>query len=142
MGQFDNSYESSFSIAEAVGWLTVDPMQGSNNGTLAVTAQAHTGRLVRSKQIRAFNNSLQDFCMITQLGKPEFITVSSLAVESSATSVTIPFVSNAISINVDYSGGFIGTLPATYLINGQAVPIGEPIPGDPGTIQQFTGELT
>ncbi len=151
MGSFSNSYSNSFEVAGVTPptpgeWLTVNPLAGSNNGTLALTALPNTGRNPRSKQLRVYSltPALEDFYTVSQAGKPEFLTVLAINVDKDATVVNIPFTSNTSKINSISagSGSILGTLPSTYSANGSPATFGTAIPGDPGATAQFDGIIS
>ena len=60
-------------------WVTTQPSSGTGNGTVQVSATAHTGRVQRTGELTYKADGADDVVQsVTQKGKAEFVTLENV----------------------------------------------------------------
>lgn len=121
-------------------WLELLPDSGSGNGTVAVSANEHTGRVARESFITFVAANHPDIeRRVVQAGKPTHVDLekNQIAVNE-ATVVSIRGVSNAKKLSFTKGAGELGIgIPMTFSVNGMPIQQGVDIDGDPGAIAAY-----
>lgn len=121
-------------------WLELLPDSGSGNGTVAVSANEHTGRVARESFITFVAANHPDIeRRVVQAGKPTHVDLekNQIAVNE-ATVVSIRGVSNAKKLSFTKGAGDLGIgIPTTFSVNGKPVQQGVAIDGDPGATAAY-----
>ena len=124
-------------------WLVPSKNSGSGNDTVNVTAGSNnTGRNARSTNLTFMAANCPDVVgVVTQAGKPEFVTLQATAAvdKTGAVTLTISGTSNSSKLTFSLaSGGTLPlTLPSSYTANSVATNNGAAISGDPGGTAEF-----
>lgn len=139
-------------------WLTLQPMSGSGDGTVALSATVHTGRENRTGTVTVTGVGVQDpkTVAVTQVAKPEFVAFNAVEVAAPAAggNITIAGKSNsskltftAVGVATDENGETTNPetgldypevpAPTAYTAAGAAATSGTAIPGDPGATMEF-----
>lgn len=124
-------------------WVTTQPSSGSGNGTVQVSATAHTGRVQRTGELTYKADGADDVVQsVTQKGKAEFVTVENVSASKAGGSVTVKGKSNSSKLTFALGTGDITiTLPNTYTAAGKSATNGTAINGDPGASAEFEFSL-
>lgn len=124
-------------------WVTTQPSSGSGNGTVQVSATAHTGRVQRTGELTYKADGADDVVQsVTQKGKEEFVTVENVSASKAGGSVTVKGKSNSSKLTFALgTGNIIITLPNTYTAAGKSATNGTAISGDPGASAEFEFSL-
>jgi len=93
-------------------WITVTPKSGDGDGTLNISAVAHTGRSARSygngtsTGIKVTAGSVTKYIKVSQAAKAEFVSFaqSTYSAAYNATSITITGTSNCASLTFSLIG--------------------------------------
>lgn len=124
-------------------WITVDPMSGSGNGTIRLTASAFTGRSNRTGTVTvttAGGKTATVSC--TQTAKAAFVTAGqAVSIGASTTTAKVQFTTNCKAFKLTTTGGTISAVTA----NGSTVSASSGIytpSGDPGASAQYVVEVT
>jgi len=131
---FSVTSTTSWAVTESVSWLSVAPMNGTNNGTLTVTYDANTGT-ARSGSITVSATGLPSVVVTVNQAAPALyltVTPSNRGVTSASGSTTFDVSSNTswtAADNVTWlatttSGSNNGTITATYSANSGVQRIG------------------
>ena len=124
-------------------WLVPSKNSGSGNDTVNVTAGSNnTGRNARSTNLTFMAANCPDVVgVVTQAGKPEFVTLQATAAvdKTGVVTLTISGTSNSSKLTFSLaSGGTLPlTLPSSYTANSVATNNGSAISGDPGGTAEF-----
>lgn len=124
-------------------WLVPSKNSGSGNDTVNVTAGSNnTGRNARSTNLTFMAANCPDVVgVVTQAGKPEFVTLQATAAVDKTGSVTLTISGTSNSSKLTFSlasGGSLPlTLPSSYTANSVATNNGAAISGDPGGTAEF-----
>lgn len=124
-------------------WLVPSKNSGSGNDTVNVTAGSNnTGRNARSTNLTFMAANCPDVVgVVTQAGKPEFVTLQATAAVDKAGVVTLTISGTSNSSKLTFSlasGGTLPlTLPSSYTANSVATNNGAAISGDPGGTAEF-----
>lgn len=120
-------------------WVTAQPSSGTGNGTVQVSATAHTGRVQRTGELTYKADGADDVVQsVTQKGKAEFVTVENVSASKAGGSVTVKGKSNSSKLTFALGTGNITiTLPNTYTAAGKSATNGTAISGDPGASAEF-----
>lgn len=124
-------------------WLTVNPTQGSGNGTLANSASEHTGRVARTGEVTVTATGLETpkTYTVTQSPKAEFVSFDDGAETAAAKTgglITLTGKSNSAKLTFSWVGSVEDVeIPETYQANGSSTNNGEAISGDPGAATQY-----
>lgn len=124
-------------------WVTTQPSSGTGNGTVQVSATAHTGRVQRTGELTYKADGADDVVQsVTQKGKAEFVTVENVSASKAGGSVTVKGKSNSSKLTFALGTGDITiTLPNTYTAAGKSATNGTAINGDPGASAEFEFSL-
>lgn len=124
-------------------WVTTQPSSGTGNGTVQVSATAHTGRVQRTGELTYKADGADDVVQsVTQKGKAEFVTVENVSASKAGGSVTVKGKSNSSKLTFALGTGNITiTLPNTYTAAGKSATNGTAINGDPGASAEFEFSL-
>lgn len=124
-------------------WVTTQPSSGTGNGTVQVSATAHTGRVQRAGELTYKADGADDVVQsVTQKGKEEFVTVENVSASKAGGSVTVKGKSNSSKLTFALGTGDITiTLPNTYTAAGKSATNGTAISGDPGASAEFEFSL-
>lgn len=124
-------------------WVTTQPSSGTGNGTVQVSATAHTGRVQRTGELTYKADGADDVVQsVTQKGKEEFVTVENVSASKAGGSVTVKGKSNSSKLTFALGTGNITiTLPNTYTAAGKSATNGTAINGDPGASAEFEFSL-
>ena len=117
---FSITSNTSWSVSESDGWLSVSPVSGSNNGTLDVTYTANTSTSPRTGIITVSGSgTASETVTVTQSGVSPFLNVSpsSLSVSNSSGSMSFSITSNT-SWSVSESDGWLSVSPVSGSNNG------------------------
>ncbi len=124
-------------------WLTIDPTSGSGNGTLQNSAQAHTGRVVRTGTVtvKTADSHVTKTYTVSQSPKDEFVSFNDgdeKAIDKIGGNFTIAGKSNSDKLTFALgTGDLVLTLPTTYTANGASTSNGVAITGDPGASSEY-----
>ena len=139
-------------------WLTLNPMSGSGDGTVALSGSVHTGRVNRTGIVTITGVGVQDpkTVSVTQVAKPEFVSFDAVEVAAPAAggNITIAGKSNsskltfsAVGVATDENGETVNpetgldypevSAPKSYTAAGAPATSGENISGDPGATLEF-----
>ena len=121
-------------------WVKLSPDNGSGNGTVAVSANEHTGRVARDTVI-TFEAANVDPIerRVVQAGKPTHVDLEKTQIATNeAKIVSITGTSNAKKLSFTKGAGELNIgIPTTYSVNGMPVQQGVDIPGDPGATAAY-----
>ena len=135
-------------MANMQQWLTADPLIGDGNGSVKVTAAAHSGRLQRTSDInfRTDGDTVVVTRRVIQEARPEFIDLASeqlvdVGKGSGSFSVAVRSNSAGISLNLESLPAWLSF--SSISIDGvtSKVNINQDIPGDPGASAEYTATL-
>lgn len=124
-------------------WINVDPLSGSGNGALSISAPAHTGRTARVGTITVTGVDVSEpsTCRVTQSPKAEFASFndgSEASAPKDGGTVTIQGKSNSNKLTFSWVGSVNDvTIPENYQANGTSTANGTEIEGDPGASSEF-----
>ncbi len=133
-------------------WVQVNKSSGTGNGTIAVSASAHTGRKERTGTLTVTNQNgskPNKTISIKQSAKATFVSVNPVA-EQPVTGgiVTITGKSNCYSLEFMVENGNTVLFPNKISINGGAevnytgqMDVPMPIPNDPGGANEYTWSM-
>lgn len=132
------------------GFVTIEPSEGSGVQAVQVSADAHTGRLQRTKavQVTATSVSAPEQLEVIQAGAAENVKVTSATatVTKEGGSVTITGTSNStkltFSLNQDGDNPLVLTIPESYLANSVSTANDAEITGDPGATAKYNFSIT
>lgn len=102
------------------GWLIINPTQGSGNGTISNSANAHTGRVARTGTVTVtgVGVSTPATYRVTQEPKAEFASFDNgteMSANKGAGKVTIVGKSNSAKLTFSWLGESYGVaLPDSY----------------------------
>lgn len=124
-------------------WLKLNPSTGSGNGTIANSADAHTGRTARTGTVTVTGAdvSTPSIYKVTQSPKSEFASFdngSEMSAPKTAGTVTVEGKTNSSKLTFAWAGSVTDvTLPAKYSANGTQTNNAATITGDPGATAEF-----
>lgn len=124
-------------------WLKLNPSTGSGNGTIANSANAHTGRTARTGTVTVtgVGVSTPSTYKVTQSPKSEFASFdngSEMSAPKTAGTVTVEGKTNSSKLTFAWAGSVVDvTLPAKYNANGTQTNNAATISGDPGATAEF-----
>ena len=125
-------------------WLIVNPSTGSGNGTIANSATAHTGRVVRTGTVTVtgVGVSTPATYRVIQEPKAEFVSYDNgteMSAQKGAGKVTITGKSNSSKLTFSWLGdSYDVALPTSYKAGGITTNNGTSIEGDPGASSEFS----
>lgn len=134
-------------------WCTVSPTSGLKNGTIAVSASAHTGRLARSTTVTVQNQGgtkPSATIGVSQAAKAAFLTVTSTLNPTLPTAggaiVIASGKSNVAKLTFNTRDGNLIYTNLVLKINGSVVTgfteAQFTIPSDPGGTAEYTFEIS
>lgn len=129
-------------------WLITTPSQGSGNGVIQNSANAHTGRISRTgiATVTGEGIATPKTYTVTQEPKAEFVSFdngSEMAANKGGGTITISGKSNSSTLSFAWLGNVTDvTLPANYQANGTTTNNGVAITGDPGASAEFAFSLS
>lgn len=125
-------------------WSAINPTAGSGDGTVNVSASAHTGRVQRSGVVTYKATGVADVTQtVTQTAKEEYVTINNVSAPKAGGNVTITGKTNSSRLTFALGGGDIPiTLPGSYSAGGASTVNGTDITGDPGAAAEFDFSLT
>ena len=133
-------------------WASVSPSSGSGNGTVDVSATAHTGRTNRSGNVTfSASGCSNEVVAVTQLATPEFVIIDNKSVSKNGETFTVTGKSNAAELTFtlgSQSGGTAAqntltlSLPASYTAGGLTTNNGAAISGDPGATTEYSFSIS
>ena len=129
------------------GWLIINPTQGSGNGTISNSANAHTGRVARTGTVTVtgVGVSTPATYRVTQEPKAEFASFDNgteMSANKGAGKVTIVGKSNSAKLTFSWLGESYGVaLPANYSAGGLTTNNGVNIEGDIGASAEYSFTL-
>lgn len=121
-------------------WLKTDKTSGSNDATVNVSANEHTGRKIRTTTLTWKAANVENVVRtVSQAGKPEFVEMeTSESSQSTGQVVTISGTSNSAKLTFSLGTGNLDvSLPASYVANSVSTANGAAISGDPGANQAY-----
>ena len=134
-------------MADMQSWLTATPLSGEGNGSVKVTAAAHSGRLQRTSDIN-FKSETDASLVVTrqvvQSGRPAYVEVSAPSKQPTAGGgpMNITVRTNCEALSFGTGASFVRLLNNQYTVGDDAVMNGASIPGDPGASAEFTAIAT
>lgn len=123
-------------------WLNVSPLQGSGNGTIGNSSNAHTGRVKREGIVTVTGSGVTTPATYKVIQTPlaEFVSFDNgaeMSVAKDGGKVTITGKSNSTSLLFAWVGSSDVNLPANYTAAGEVTVNGNAIEGDPGAVAQY-----
>lgn len=123
-------------------WLSVSPLQGSGNGTIGNSSNAHTGRVKREGIVTVTGSGVTTPATykVIQMPLAEFVSFDNgaeMSVAKDGGKVTITGKSNSTSLLFAWVGSSDVNLPANYTAAGEVTVNGNAIEGDPGAVSQY-----
>lgn len=135
-------------MANMQQWLTADPLIGDGNGSVKVTAAAHSGRLQRTSDInfRTDGDTVVVTRQVIQEARPEFIDLASeqlvdVGKGSGSFSVAVRSNSAGIALNLEHLPKWISFSSISVDRVTSKITINQDIPGDPGASAEYTATL-
>lgn len=135
-------------MANMQQWLTADPLIGDGNGSVKVTAAAHSGRLQRTSDInfRTDGDTVVVTRQVIQEARPEFIDLASeqlvdVGKGSGSFSVAVRSNSAGISLDLDSLPEWLSFSSISVDRVTSKITINQDIPGDPGASAEYTATL-
>lgn len=127
-------------------WLSVNPMSGTGDKVVGVSAPAYTGRTARTTIITFSGaNVLSVTRYVKQMGAKEFVSLPQEATATKGTD-TLVVTGTSNSPSLTFSAGSIGDMDITvadqYSVGGEIVDNGMAIPGDPGAATEYTFSIS
>ena len=107
----------SWTVSDNVGWITVSPTSGSNNGNFTITYSAHTGSSSRSGTVTVTGGGLSRTVSVTQAAPNLSLSASSHSAGPANGSTSISVTSN-VSWTVSDNVGWITVSPTSGSNNG------------------------
>lgn len=122
-------------------WLLVNPESGNGNKSVSVSANTHTGRVVRTSILTFSAPNCEDVTRtVKQAGKPETSAFNESTASSPKEGKTVTIVGKSNSSKLTFSlgtGDLDISLPTTYLANSVSTNNGANITGDPGATAEY-----
>lgn len=124
-------------------WLSINPSTGSGNGTIANSAAAHTGRVLRTTTVTVTGSgvSTPSTYVVNQSPKAEFVSFDngeSMSASKTGGALTIEGKTNSSKLTFSWLGENHNVeLPDSYMANGVDTDNGAVITGDPGATAEF-----
>lgn len=126
-------------------WLKASPASGSGDGNVNVSANTHTGRVMRTTVLTWKAANVDDVSRtVHQAGKPEYVDIDDAAsADKGGKVVTISGVSNSQKLTFKLGTGNLQiTLPSKYTANSMQTTNGANISGDPGAVTEYPFSIT
>lgn len=126
-------------------WLKATPASGSGDGNVNVSANTHTGRVMRTTVLTWKAANVEDVPRtVHQAGKPEYVDIDDAAsADKDGKVVTISGVSNSQKLTFKLGTGNLQiTLPSKYTANSMQTTNGANISGDPGAVTEYPFSIT
>ena len=126
-------------------WLKATPASGSGDGNVNVSANTHTGRVMRTTVLTWKAANVADVPRtVNQAGKPEYVDIDDAAsADKAGKVVTIAGVSNSQKLTFKLGTGNLQiTLPSKYTANSMQTTNGANISGDPGAVAEYPFSIT
>lgn len=126
-------------------WLKATPASGSGDGNVNVSANTHTGRVMRTTVLNWKAANVADVPRtVHQAGKPEYVDIDDAAsADKGGKVVTISGVSNSQKLTFKLGTGNLQiTLPSKYTANSMQTTNGANISGDPGAVAEYPFSIT
>lgn len=126
-------------------WVNLSPTSGSGNGTVAVSAQEHTGRNNRTSTITFKSDvaGVTETREVIQKGKSEYVRFSkeSYSAAASDMGITLEGESNSSRLTFGSVKGINFPTNIIYEVEGENIQNGFPITGDPGAIEKYNFKI-
>ena len=125
---------------EAPAWLSLNPLSGTGDRVVSVSAQPYTGRSNRTGSVVFKSTGLANKTIpVTHTGKPEFVIIDQFkTVQTNGGSVVITGKTNSPRLTFTLGAGAMAiVLPSQYLANGSSTNNGANVSGDPGVSYEF-----
>lgn len=126
-------------------WLKATPASGSGDANVNVSANTHTGRVMRTTVLTWKAANVADVPRtVHQAGKPEYVDIDDAAsADKGGKVVTISGVSNSQKLTFKLGTGNLQiTLPSKYTANSMQTTNGANISGDPGAVAEYPFSIT
>lgn len=126
-------------------WLKATPASGSGDANVNVSANTHTGRVMRTTVLTWKAANVADVPRtVHQAGKPEYVDIDDAAsADKGGKVVTISGVSNSQKLTFKLGTGNLQiTLPSKYTANSMQTTNGANIAGDPGAVAEYPFSIT
>lgn len=126
-------------------WLKATPASGSGDANVNVSANTHTGRVMRTTVLTWKAANVEDKPRtVHQAGKPEYVDIDDAAsADKGGKVVTISGVSNSQKLTFKLGTGNLQiTLPSKYTANSMQTTNGANISGDPGAVTEYPFSIT
>lgn len=126
-------------------WLKATPASGSGDANVNVSANTHTGRVMRTTVLTWKAANVEDVARtVHQAGKPEYVDIDDAAsADKGGKVVTISGVSNSQKLTFKLGTGNLQiTLPSKYTANSMQTTNGANISGDPGAVTEYPFSIT
>jgi hypothetical protein len=129
------------------GWLIINPTQGSGNGTITNSANAHTGRVARTGIVTVTGIEVPTpvTYKVIQEPKLEFVSYENgteMSASKEAGKVTVVGKSNSAKLTFSWLGDSHSvSLPNSYSAGGIITNNGSNIEGDPGASAEYSFTL-
>lgn len=126
-------------------WLKATPASGSGDANVNVSANTHTGRVMRTTVLTWKAANVEDVPRtVHQAGKPEYVDIDDAAsADKAGKVVTISGVSNSQKLTFKLGTGNLQiTLPSKYTANSMQTTNGANISGDPGAVTEYPFSIT
>jgi hypothetical protein len=124
--------------------FTASPTSGSGNGTVNISATAHTGRNQRTTQATiSATGATSKTVAVAQSAKAEFVAANNVSATKEGGNVTITGTSNSAKLTFSLGTGDITiTAPTAFTAGGAAATSGTAITGDPGATAEYSWSAT
>ena len=125
---------------EAPAWLSLNPLSGTGDRVVSVSAQPYTGRSNRTGSLIFKSTGLANKTIpVTHTGKPEFVIIDQFkTVQTNGGSVVITGKTNSPRLTFTLGAGAMAiVLPSQYPANGSSTNNGANVSGDPGASYEF-----
>ena len=126
-------------------WLKATPASGSGDANVNVSANTHSGRVMRTTVLTWKAANVEDVPRtVHQAGKPEYVDIDDAAsADKDGKVVTISGVSNSQKLTFKLGTGNLQiTLPSKYTANSMQTTNGANISGDPGAVTEYPFSIT
>lgn len=126
-------------------WLKATPASGSGDANVNVSANTHSGRVMRTTVLTWKAANVEDVVRtVHQAGKPEYVDIDDAAsADKAGKVVTISGVSNSQKLTFKLGTGNLQiTLPSKYTANSMQTTNGANISGDPGAVTEYPFSIT
>lgn len=126
-------------------WLKATPASGSGDANVNVSANTHSGRVMRTTVLTWKAANVEDVVRtVHQAGKPEYVDIDDAAsADKGGKVVTISGVSNSQKLTFKLGTGNLQiTLPSKYTANSMQTTNGANISGDPGAVTEYPFSIT